>query len=86
MCFRANFVLEPEHHVKVLPVVQVPLFFIPERALFLHVIKGTITVGNDQFSVFWPKWIYENLGRAFVCLLHSVVASSFVPHHPSKRP
>ena len=50
-----------------LPVVQVPLFFIPERALFLHVIKGTITVGNDKFSVFWPKWIYENLGRACVC-------------------
>ena len=41
-----------------LPVVQVPLFFTPERALFLHVIKGTITVGNDKFSVFWPKWIF----------------------------
>ena len=75
-----------ELHVKVLHVVQVPLFFIPERALFLHVIKGTIAVGNAMFSVFWPAWIYENLGRAIACLLHSVVASSFVPHHPSKRP
>ena len=82
----ANFVLEPEHHAKVLPVAQVPLFFYPGEGLFLHVIKGTITVGNDKFSVFWPKWMYENLGRAFVCLLHSVVASSFVSYHPSKRP
>ena len=36
----ANFVLEPEHHAKVLPVVQVPLFFLSRRGPFPACHKG----------------------------------------------
>ena len=38
----ANFVLKPEHHVKVLPIVQVPLFY-PGEGPFPACHKG-----NDQ--------------------------------------
>ena len=35
----ANFVLKPEHHVKVLPIVQVPLFY-PGEGPFPACHKG----------------------------------------------
>ena len=38
--FWANFVLKSEHHVKVLPVVQVPLFFYPGEGPFPACHKG----------------------------------------------
>jgi len=49
-----NLSLKSEHHGKLLPKVQVPLFSIPERTLYWYcltsahctAIKGTITVGN----------------------------------------